>query len=230
MWRATTVLEAIIRDYEFQSTPSVWRATPTRREPSSRRRNFNPRPPCGGRPSGSLEAGHSTTFQSTPSVWRATPTSFHGMASPRFQSTPSVWRATADVLTIDVSTEFQSTPSVWRATAAVRLEELAANISIHALRVEGDRAPARWPRSSPDFNPRPPCGGRRPARANPPHTTDFNPRPPCGGRRGASRIDREAFEISIHALRVEGDAVLRVRVAIRRNFNPRPPCGGRRRT
>ena len=122
----------------FQSTPSVWRATfwfmpMTYVEPISihalrvegdlnlsrfivRYRNFNPRPPCGGR--------------------------LPGIGIPRrqmaFQSTPSVWRATQNRPTRPRSPQFQSTPSVWRATRWQHFDLRLCSISIHALRVEGD--------------------------------------------------------------------------------------------
>ena len=57
------------------------------------------------------------------------------------------------------------------------------NISIHALREEGDRATA--------------CG-RQP-------TCYFYPRPPRGGRHYRQTHDKAVFGISIHALREEGD-------------------------
>ena len=56
--------------------------------------------------------------------------------------------------------QFQSTPSVWRETAAADL----------------------WRRSATDFNPLPPCGGRRKRAARAAYIADFNPLPPCGGR------------------------------------------------
>ena len=83
-------------------------------------------------------------------------------------------------------------------------DTLTAAISIHSLRVEGD------PRKTMDnfvyynFNPLPPCGGRRCSLYRSIQSANFNPLPPCGGRPGAIR------------LRTGG-----------RNFNPLPPCGGR---
>ncbi len=95
------------------------------------------------------------------------------------------------------------------------------------------------PRSSTHFYPRPPGGGR----------PNFYPRPPGGGRPCPRRQYVYARDISIHALRVEGDAntlpfsrdvaisihALRVEgdcgsfCACRLSFNfyPRPPGGGR---
>ena len=80
--------------------------------------HFNPRPPCGGRlnPDGTI--AYAKIFQSTPSVWRAT----------KVDGKPSL-------LLI-----FQSTPSVWRATFVRDYEAFGFAISIHALRVEGDKA------------------------------------------------------------------------------------------
>ena len=57
-----------------------------------------------------------------------------------FQSTPSVWRATApQCRSSGHCCRFQSTPSVWRATKNKMSDYIDRDISIHALRVEGDR-------------------------------------------------------------------------------------------
>ena len=61
-----------------------------------------------------------------------------------------------------------------------------------------------------NFYPRPPRGGR-PGTSRRQHrpATHFYPRPPRGGRRSSSTIGTSSSMISIHALREEGDAVLR---------------------
>ena len=41
------------------------------------------------------------------------------------------------------------------------------------------------------------------------------------------KLAQEKFEISIHALRGEGDKYVENFAAMRDNFNPRPPWGGR---
>ena len=57
--------------------------------------------------------------------------------------------------------QFLSTPSARRATCYNKLYITSENISIHALREEGDAAP-RGPKSARNnFYPRPPRGGRR---------------------------------------------------------------------
>ena len=124
------------------------------------------------------------------------------------------------------------------------------------------------------FNPRPPRGGRQASQALGARTGGFNPRPPRGGRRPprASSCAPEGFQsapsawratvltlnptgiedVSIRALRVEGDGRRRYRATWRSGFqsapsawratpapcrsarspccfNPRPPRGGRPR-
>ena len=58
---------------------------------------------------------------------------------------------------------------------------------------------------------------------------NFYPRPPRGGRPFPHRRQDRDGQISIHALREEGDVGCRTTTKARRNFYPRPPRGGRRR-
>ena len=85
-------------------------------------------------------------------------------------------------------------------------KEFEGDISIHALRGEGDASKILLELAKRDFNPRPPWGGR--------HVNEeksfveylnFNPRPPWGGRRGCRIHAVRRYSISIHALRGEGD-------------------------
>ena len=59
------------------------------------------------------------------------------------------------------------------------------------------------------FNPLPPHGGRRQNAEGNTKMTHFNPLPPHGGRRIRSRIPNTHDRISIHSLRMEGDAFVR---------------------
>ena len=82
---------------------------------------------------------------------------------------------------------FLSTPSARRATCCGVGVNLAVEISIHALREEGDGRRCPWPSLERHFYPRPPRGGRlrsRPLRSS---GFDFYPRPPRGGRRRVRR-------------------------------------------
>ena len=103
------------------------------------------------------------------------------------------------------SMEFLSTPSARRATNREKEDHCAKVISIHALREEGDRSQRPAGVNQTNFYPRPPRGGR------PPHIMCFvgvkrflsTP----SARRATTCAGREIaiFEISIHALREEGD-------------------------
>ena len=56
---------------------------------------------------------------------------------------------------------------------------------------------------------------------------NFNPRPPCGGRHIPPTSIDTVPKISIHVLRVEDDAHPDPAGGDPYHFNPRPPCGGR---
>ena len=100
---------------------------------------------------------------------------------------------------------FLTTPSAWRATFYHRPERINENISIHALREEGDvKGLAAYILKR-----------------------YFYPRPPRGGRRQKLFYIASEEEISIHALREEGDASEEEESARPCNFYPRPPRGGR---
>ena len=102
-------------------------------------RDFNPLPPCGGRPHHSAPRRATRRFQSTPSVWRETQcaaAALHtGTISIHSLRVEGDLRSRVRARQIN---QFQSTPSVWRET----IRRSAGGIV----------------RS--DFNPLPPCGGR----------------------------------------------------------------------
>ena len=58
---------------------------------------------------------------------------------------------------------------------------------------------------------------------------NFYPRPPWGGRPKVIDLGLHYIEISIHALRGEGDGGHTIKIYVYSNFYPRPPWGGRRR-
>ena len=177
-------------------------------------------------------------------------------------------------MTVERFGEFLSTPSGWRATSSalsIRAEDLrisihalrvegdagrkrnggADRISIHALRVEGDRGHLMSSNRGDRFLSTP-SGWRATAGrvGNSPPAMHFYPRPPGGGRPLKSQYYGLFKNISIHALRVEGDVCKIIRrkqlfkflstpsgwratsthtaleIALM-NFYPRPPGGGR---
>ena len=125
--------------------------------------NFYPRPPRGGRRGNPDTSGADREFLSTPSARRATHKLYHTTYfNHAFLSTPSARRATFWVIRylppliyfyprpprggrhpltvplIELGYVFLSTPSVRRATDLLDFTELVIEISIHALREEGD--------------------------------------------------------------------------------------------
>ena len=152
---------SIIQAIRFQSTPSVWRETWVS--------------------AGKCEIKQ---FQSTPSVWRETaPTLYKAIKMAISIHSLRVEGDSARRTPAQNRTQFQSTPSVWRETTKAIIRCKNCGISIHSLRVEGDgHAHARKHGHfisihslrvegdvdnsgvlipSQNFNPLPPCGGRR---------------------------------------------------------------------
>ena len=121
---------------------------------------FNPLPPCGGRLPAGMMAGNASYFNPLPPCGGRPLRRICGADQQRI-SIHSL-RVEGDVRGLH--------------------EPLISQISIHSLRVEGDRG--HWHRilHGKDFNPLPPCGGRRRTAATLAMNRDFNPLPPCGGR------------------------------------------------
>ena len=124
---------------------------------------------------------------------------------------------------------FQSTPSAWRETHWY----IQINCQLqhfNPLPPHGGR-PAelhRTARQRKHFNPLPPHGGRPPDRRTfRAPDVYFNPLPPHGGRQFHSFSTSPTIYISIHSLRMEGDAVGIAVYRIVTYFNPLPPHGGR---
>ena len=87
----------------------------------------------------------------------------------------------------------------------ISTRHVLSDISIHALRVEGD-----YMLTGTDDT-----------------AENFYPRPPGGGRQLLAMFYHLFYIISIHALRVEGDGQVSVTATVQKYFYPRPPGGGR---
>ena len=114
--RATKIRNLLPFSDAFLSTPSARRATGCRGCACPRRSYFYPRPPRGGRQDAEAYRTRLSIFLSTPSARRATSSPNHNTRTSRFLSTPSARRA----------------------TQTGQLRVLGLDISIHALREEGD--------------------------------------------------------------------------------------------
>ena len=145
---------------------------------------------------------------------------------------------------------FLSTPSARRATLREPEHHEGLDISIHALREEGDAAIAARRPPSNDFYPRPPRGGRPTTVQNATNVFVFLSTPsarrattgtalhghfriflstPSARRATVIRAPLPPkLVISIHALREEGDDPRGAVPTLVENFYPRPPRGGRR--
>ena len=213
--------------------------------------NFYPRPPRGGRQlfQDYLENNRRISIHALREEGDL------GVATKRqihlvFLSTPSARRATdhrrpaAHVRQISIHA-LREEGDLMR-ELAIRIKD----ISIHALREEGDVKRSHLPGAGDNFYPRPPRGGRRRRYDLVPTIQNFYPRPPRGGRPGEDRVTAILPDISIHALREEGDvtpdhkrfadalflstpsarrATCKILAGKHRTiyFYPRPPRGGR---
>ena len=104
--------------------------------------------------------------------------------------------------------KFQSTPSAWRETFCSIMAFRTFFISIHSLRMEGDREFLLSYSQYCHFNPLPPHGGRQEIVCKScVCAIYFNPLPPHGGRLCVNPSPVQEVTISIHSLRMEGDAL-----------------------
>ena len=159
--------------------------------PCSIKRYFYPRPPRGGRRVVSGLCLVIKAFLSTPSARRATKSAYDdGVQYGHFYPRPPRGGRQFDPFS----------------------GKMFSLISIHALREEGDLAQLADGGRDRHFYPRPPRGGRPYFRGIRSLFLHFYPRPPRGGRhREISSLTR-LCRISIHALREEGDAVVRLSI------------------
>ena len=148
-----------------------------------------------------------------------------------FLSTPSARRAThVHITDVDFLDGFLSTPSARRATFNHAVQHFIGDISIHALREEGDngRKPPR--RQSVQFLSTP-SARRATCTCSCVSIGDtlFLSTPSTRRATSSACICGWYVSISIHALREEGDDRQASDDRCRGHFYPRPPRGGRQR-
>ena len=120
----------------------MWRATCRKVSRQACAKDFNPRPPWGGRQCKAVAVECEGVFQSTPSVGRATVLiSSLNTNGDTFQSTPSVGRATIRPHHLSFCLFYFNPRPPWGGRRRKRgRSPRPLRISIHALRGEGDRA------------------------------------------------------------------------------------------
>ena len=184
--------------------------------------NFNPLPPCGGRrrKNDSECAAPAISIHSL----RVEGDSFRFLQnlSFRFQSTPSVWRETASEISILFLYHFNPLPPCGGRPGLAAGLTAATEISIHSLRVEGDAqiVSSEGENSISIHSLR--VEGDRILLQGHKIQSNFNPLPPCGGRRFYTRPNYHKQSISIHSLRVEGDMLVSAMMHVRHRFQSTP--------
>ena len=184
-----TMLYALA-DQIFLSTPSGWRATALQAAPDWCGRDFYPRPPGGGRRS----FGFDILDQDVISI--------HALR---------VEGDTFSMIVLSVALNFYPRPPGGGRPGIGRRYQRFYEISIHALRVEGDSSKRTAPPDAPNFYPRPPGGGRPDMSPRKRGAVEFLSTPSGWRATGVACCDSQCGPISIHALRVEGDAFDSVR-------------------
>ena len=215
------------------------------------RKNFNPRPPHGGRHSTQYKSLNRCRFQSTPPTRRATRlpgnprvealisihaphTEGDGRERMRrfrmnyFNPRPPHGGRPREIGSCLPLSSFQSTPPTRRATYAVDGGYTGTEISIHAPHTEGDVDRAMQGRLSVRFQSTPPT--RRATRLHTPG--DVYPSisihaPHTEGDLRNRVHPQKGGKISIHAPHTEGDVRHVFNAPVASDFNPRPPHGGR---
>ena len=149
----------------------------------------------------------SRKFLSTPSARRATFSTSEIVVSYPFLSTPSARRATSSFCAQFTFLRFLSTPSARRATyASRRHRQHRANFYPRPPR-GGRPSPNRGPSEANNQFLSTPSARRATWCVSPGNTSSryFYPRPPRGGRPRLRPHLQRVVQISIHALREEGD-------------------------
>ena len=192
---------------EFLSTPSARRATAPTCTRARLWAYFYPRPPRGGRLAAALQAKVEQLFLSTPSARRATPE--YQLPGCAERISIHALREEGDVLPSSShrpSMYFYPRPPRGGRRRGFLLPARLPPISIHALREEGDADLALFTTHDGVFLSTP--SARRATVSFPASCRDrknFYPRPPRGGRPGQIIHTVDVADISIHALREEGD-------------------------
>ena len=172
---------------------------------SSISHSFNPRTPCGVRPTAPKKKE-----------------SFFGF-NPR---TPCGVRR-FDAYIMSVYDGFQSTHSLRSATLMVRTFNRLCKVSIHALLAECDRGYHGFRGLSSSFNPRTPCGVRPGGLFPAGRTSRFQSTHSLRSATLKLLILDVSGNVSIHALLAECDRTAKWRSPWWTSFNPRTPCGVR---
>ena len=208
--------------------------------------NFYPRPPRGGRPHRRLPVwlvlchfyprpprGGRLRLLSSSWIWPAIsihalreegdqPRSYDEILNDLFLSTPSARRATFSPNVLQAHRLFLSTPSARRATVVVILVLVDLVISIHALREEGDTSSIRCRERNKEFLSTP-SARRATAILTVLHNNSRFLSTPSARRATRAWVCKcDCGNISIHALREEGDSQAPAQTSAKAKFLSTP--------
>ena len=168
---------------KFQSTHPSRGATRAIWIPHSWRKYFNPRAPCGARPSPRNMASSAPAFQSTRPVRGATlQTACDSSQATNFNPRVPCGARLSSSVASPVVYLFQSTRPVRGATRLPPDQALHGGISIHAPRAGRDSGPVLAPFVAHISIHAPRAGRDSAVLMRSPPLRDFNPRAPCGAR------------------------------------------------
>ena len=190
----------------FLSTPSARRATICASTIFTNMENFYPRPPRGGRPLFLRSKSLARQFLSTPSARRATELDCNQLNTKEFLSTPSARRATK----FDESTGLFENISIHALREEGDIPHLSSFvnrffISIHALREEGDGRSSTRICSNTLFLSTPSARRATCNSARVSGASVFLSTPSARRATRCTMSEKATHRISIHALREEGD-------------------------
>ena len=181
--------------------------------------DFNPLPPHGGRQIPKVNIDRALNFNPLPPHGGRRISSSLTSYSGHFNPLPPHGGRHRSDHDIQIAQPFQSTPSAWRETLLDQCRDSRGNISIHSLRMEGDKELREKPYFPEHFNPLPPHGGRHSRCSCGRSYIYFNPLPPHGGRPCTENGVKTFTCISIHSLRMEGDRQINSAITTRRNIS-----------
>ena len=167
--RATRLCHNLAQLRGFLSTPSARRATHLSAVSRLSHPNFYPRPPRGGRPTAAAPSTSAAYFYPRPPRGGRLSSWSSDLADIIFLSTPSARRATPQAVRGHGGHQISIHALREEGDDAIgERQDVKRLISIHALREEGDPIQFDLHNCKDDFYPRPPRGGR----LLPPHPAD----------------------------------------------------------
>ena len=203
-------------------------ARPSVRVFNALRLDFNPRAPCGARRAGAASPYHVHVI-STHAPLAGRDIIDRLFADLRFISTHAPLAGRDSVLSVKPPHEllFQPTRPLRGATEINDRQTFGHWISTHAPLAGRDINKMIRRFLPKDFNPRAPCGARRLRRADRALRRYFNPRAPCGARRRSGGLPRSVFYFNPRAPCGARLVVIQQCFHCLEDFNPRAPCGAR---